>query len=70
MEKYRQPDPIPECMVVTPERALAIKRALVRQYADQHGLEITGWTETTDGVITTVEIINDKAVVKSVERTG
>ena len=38
-------------MEVTPKRALAIKRALVRQYADQYGLEIDGWTEETkDGI--------------------
>lgn len=54
-------------MEVTPKRALAIKRALVRQYADQYGLEIDGWTEETkDGMIVTVAIINDEAVVQSV----
>lgn len=36
---------IPEHMRVTPERALAIKKALIRQYADQYNLEITGWEE-------------------------
>jgi len=55
-------------MEVTPKRALAIKRALVRQYADQYGLEIDGWTEETkDGMIITVAIINDEAVVQSVK---
>ena len=29
---------------ITPERALMIKRALVRQYAHQNNLEVTGWT--------------------------
>ena len=54
-------------MEVTPKRALAIKRALVRQYAYQYGLEIDGWTEETkDGMIVTVAIINDEAVVQSV----
>ena len=54
-------------MEVTPKRALAIKRALVRQYADQYCLEIDGWTEETkDGMIVTVAIINDEAVVQSV----
>lgn len=43
-----------------------IKRALIRQYAHQYGLEIGGWTEEKDGKIYTVEIINDKAVVTSV----
>lgn len=52
--------------IITPERALMIKRALIRQYAHQYGLEIGGWTEEKDGKIYTVEIINDKAVVTSV----
>lgn len=55
-----QPD-----MELTPKRVLAIKRALVRQYADQYGLEIDGWTEEIDGKIQTVKIINDQAVVVS-----
>lgn len=29
---------------ITPERALMIKRALVRQYTHQNNLEVTGWT--------------------------
>jgi hypothetical protein len=54
-------------MELTPKRVLAIKRALVRQYADQYGLEIDGWTEKTeDGKICTVKIINDEAVITSV----
>ncbi len=58
--------PVPD-MEITPKRALAIKRALVRQYADQYGLDISGWTEETkDGEIITVAIINDEAVVQSV----
>ena len=59
--------PSPADMEVTPERALMIKRALVRQYADQYGREISGWKEKKDGKIITVKIINDKAVVTSVE---
>lgn len=56
-------------MEVTPKRALAIKRALIRQYADQYGLDITGWTEETkDGKIVTVSIINDEAVIQSVRQ--
>lgn len=53
-------------MEVTPERALMIKRALIRQYADQNNLEITGWTERIGDNIVHVKIINDKAVVQSV----
>lgn len=52
-------------MEITPERALMIKRALVRQYAHQNNLEVTGWTEVCDGVKTVVKIINDKAVIQS-----
>ncbi len=54
-------------MELTPKRVLAIKRALVRQYADQYGLEIDGWTEEINGKLQTVKIINDEAVVVSVE---
>lgn len=54
-------------MELTPKRVLAIKRALVRQYADQYGLEIDGWKEEINGKIQTVKIINDEAVVVSVE---
>ena len=53
-------DNIPEHMRVTPERALAIKKALIKQYADQYGLEVTGWTETKDGVKTTYSM-NEQA---------
>ena len=53
-------------MELTPKRVLAIKRALVRQYADQYGLEIDGWTEEINGKVQTVKIINDEAVVVSV----
>lgn len=49
-------------MEVTPERALMIKRALLRQYADQMGIDVVGWEETKDGVKTVFKIINDKAV--------
>lgn len=56
-------------MELTPERILAVKRALVRQYADQYGLEIDGWTERTgDGRICTVKIACDEAVVVSAEK--
>jgi len=51
------PNSIPEHMRVTPERALAIKRALIRQYADQFNLEITGWDEISkDGVRTSYSL--------------
>jgi len=50
--------PTPADMEVTPERALAIKKALVRQYADQYGLEVSGWEETINGVKHTV-ILNE-----------
>lgn len=33
-------------MVVTPERALKIKQALIRQYEDQFGVKVISWTET------------------------
>nr|WP_300661498.1 hypothetical protein [uncultured Acetatifactor sp.] len=61
MEARPRPD-----MELTPKRVLAIKRALVRQYADQYGLEIDGWTEEINGKVQTVKIINDEAVVVSV----
>ena len=32
-------------MEVTPERALRIKQALIRQYEDQYGVVVLGWTE-------------------------
>ena len=47
-------------MRVTPERALAIKKALIRQYADQNNLEVTGWEETKDGV-TTKYLLNEQS---------
>lgn len=57
--------PAPD-MEITPKRALAIKRALLRQYADQYGLETDGWTEETkEGMLITVAIINDEAVIHS-----
>lgn len=37
--------PTPADMEVTPERALMIKQALIRQYEDQFGVKVTGWTE-------------------------
>lgn len=58
--------PTPANMEVTSERAMKIKLALLRQYADQYGLEITGWTETKDGVSTKV-IINERFEVQSIE---
>lgn len=51
---------VPEHMRVTPERALAIKKALIRQYADQNNLEVTGWEETKDGV-TTKYFLNEQS---------
>jgi len=33
-------------MEITPERALKIKQALIRQYEDQYGVKVIGWTET------------------------
>lgn len=53
--------------IVTSERALMIKRALIRQYAHQYGLQIDGWTEEKDGKLYTVKIINDRAVITSVK---
>ena len=35
--------PVPADMEVTPERALMIKRALIQQHEDQHGIEVTNW---------------------------
>ena len=32
-------------MIVTPERALLIKQALIKQYEDQFNVEVTGWEE-------------------------
>ena len=32
-------------MVVTPERALLIKKALIKQYEDQFNVEVVGWEE-------------------------
>lgn len=66
MAETMKASPRPD-MELTPKRVLAIKRALIRQYADQYGLEIDGWTEEIDGKIQTVRIINDKAVVVSVK---
>ena len=37
--------PIPADMEVTPERALKIKQALIRQYEDQFGVEVISWVE-------------------------
>jgi len=37
--------PVPADMEVTPERALKIKQALIRQYEDQFGVEVISWTE-------------------------
>ncbi len=54
---------VPEHMRVTPERALAIKRALIRQYADQYNLEITGWEETTKDGVTTAYSVNEQSPV-------
>ena len=68
MAEIMATNPRPD-MELTPKRVLAIKRALIRQYADQYGLEIDGWKEEIDGKIQTVKIINDEAVVVSVEDT-
>lgn len=54
--------PTEEDMRITPERALMIKKALIRQYADQYGLEVTGWTETLNGVTTTVLLKENQEV--------
>ena len=32
-------------MIVTPERALLIKKALIKQYEDQFNVEVKGWEE-------------------------
>lgn len=32
-------------MIVTPERALLIKQALIKQYEDQFNVEVDGWEE-------------------------
>lgn len=37
-------------MEITPERAEKIKRALIRQYEDQFGVEVIGYKEIKDGV--------------------
>ena len=37
--------PVPADMEITPERALKIKQALIRQYEDQFGVEVISWTE-------------------------
>lgn len=37
-------------MEITPERAERIKRALIRQYEDQYGVEVIGYKEIKDGV--------------------
>lgn len=65
MVKHELPvKPTPADMEVTPERALKIKMALIRQYADQYGLEISGWTEVKNGVKTTVLIKNGQPEVQ------
>lgn len=51
---------IPADMEVTPERALMIKRALLRQYAHQYNLDVTGWDETLNGV-TKSFLVTEKA---------
>ena len=48
--------PTPADMEVTPERAMAIKLALIKQYEDQFGVEVLGWEETTNGVTTKVDL--------------
>lgn len=37
--------PKPDDMEITPERALMIKKALIKQYEDQFGVIVTGWKE-------------------------
>ena len=41
--------PVPADMEITPERALKIKQALIRQYEDQFGVEVISWTERKRG---------------------
>lgn len=66
MAKHELPaKPTPEDMEVTPERALKIKMALIRQHADQHGLDISGWIEVKNGVKTTVLIKNGQPEVQT-----
>ncbi len=36
---------VPAEMEITSERALKIKQVLIRQYEDQHGVEVIHWTE-------------------------
>ncbi len=47
-------------MEITPERAEKIKRALIRQYEDQYGVEVIGYTETKDGVAKTTYLRDAK----------
>lgn len=55
--------PTPADMEVTPERALMIKKALVRQYAYQYGLEVTGWEETVNGVTHRVSLKDEQEIL-------
>lgn len=65
MAKTKSFDSVPEHMRITPERALAIKLALIRQYADQYGLEVTGWEEISKDGVSTKYSINEKFEVQS-----
>lgn len=45
MENFLLSRLVPAEMEITSERALKIKQALIRQYEDQHGVEVIHWTE-------------------------
>ncbi len=64
------PRPVPCDMEVTPERALMIKRALIRQHEDQNGIEVTNWIEKKNGieVIYQIEKKNGVEVICQMEK--
>lgn len=47
-------------MEITPERADKIKRALIRQYEDQFGVDVIGYKEIKDGVEVTTYLKGSK----------